>query len=152
MKERLYWEFRRSTDLHYEWSTIHIFVGRSMAIREMMRGSTGSVQEKYEALLNKGYEFHIDRAYTWVTFKWQHYNNSYPREYCEADVAVGGHYNDIKRNIKLMDKVVRKVMKMQGRTFVGYSLLTPKTVIAALKKLRAKHVEQDDYSYYRRVA
>lgn len=154
MKEQLYWEFKRSTDMNYEWSTIHIFTGQIMKVREMMEGSSGETRDRHIALLMRGYEYYIERSYTWVTFKWQHYKRGvrHPREYCEVEIAIGRHYNDMKRNMRLLEKIIRKVLKMTDHTFVGYYTLLPKPVIAALKKMKAKHVEQHDYAYYRRAA
>lgn len=97
---------------------------------------------RYEALLAKGFLQIVDPSLYLprVTITWLHAYGA--AGYCEADVNVGEHYDEIKRNLPLLDRLVH--------TLGGYhyKVLEPGTIIPALKKREVVFVQRVPFDRY----
>lgn len=95
---------------------------------------------RYKALADKGFREIVDSSgyLPRCTFTWQQCDPGY----CEVDIDVGSHYDDIKRNLPLLDRLVHNIGDYHRH------LLTPRSVIMALKERKVRFVRRVPFDRY----
>jgi len=148
----------------YMFTHLHIWGAEPRSVAKLIEGcvdnkegylcTPGELKDlkwRFEALKEQGIKRITDRWYDrpCISITWQHYEKAYPRQYCEAIISVGEHYDDIKQNVPLLDSLVKRVKKHVGWENYHSHLLDPKHVLPVLKKWRGmRYVKKVPFGPY----
>jgi hypothetical protein len=170
---KLFYTFERCKEHDYQFTYIRIFSATPKTLKELIEGTVDNkdgygggqdtaddMRGRFERVLGLGWT-HVLELSHWgprVTFKWQHYRSVHyhdfsrgkAAQYCESNVDIGNTYNEIQRNNKLVNRIVKRLLQVCGLRHVHYHTLEPKRVIQTLKAMRVKYVTLMRFGEYDR--
>lgn len=99
------------------------------------------MKAKFGALSERGFTHEVSRT-LWnqprVTIRWLHYDET---RYCEPRIEVTETYPQMRTDMRLLEKVIRRAVKLQDGRFQPEVLKSPDAIRDALLSFKATNVK-----------